>query len=599
MTYSYIGKMAAYERDRQGVSAETVCKGLCDLDIYNSFEKGEDVGDIHVVRMVLQRLGISASLAGRYLCRDEYDEIYARFNILELLRAGRLESAKKAIEEYENRYCVRGNRLNMQFMTYMNARIAQLDGDTVEALCMYKKAIGYTIEDYGVAEFTCISIYEYFMLANIAQLNAALGNYMEAEKLYERLLAYCHRRNSDCWTMACVYPKTICEMLDINTPERMGDYDRQVWLNECNAALKVLSDTSRLHYICPLLNKRHTLLELLGEEPDKQYDSFLEHYEWLRNRYHVEGELLEWYPYYNSDWEFYPVEKLINERRKLYGMTIEELAEGVCAPETVSRIINRRVSPKRSTVEALLDKLGLRGVLLEDVMVCDDWETHRIWDDMVHAQAIDDYVTGRRLNEKIAKKLDVNIPINRMLLEYVNVGADMGIEKNNYEKYALLHEKMLGFNIENIEKLTIFTRIETMVINRYFYCMDKVKNYTKLGVYEHMCNTYLSDSGNDRASATNFEGTLTRCASYTGNAARFTDSNNYSEWGINLELNCERMHCLSTIIYCIPWNNAECGNSVSDDDIKMCECAYWIAWMLKEKGRMKLYNGWIEKHNVK
>lgn len=40
MTYSYIGKMAAYERDRQGVSAETVCKGLCDLDIYNSFEKG-------------------------------------------------------------------------------------------------------------------------------------------------------------------------------------------------------------------------------------------------------------------------------------------------------------------------------------------------------------------------------------------------------------------------------------------------------------------------------------------------------------------------------------------------------------------------------
>ena len=99
MTYSYIGKMAAYERDRQGVSAETVCKGLCDLDIYNSFEKGEDVGDIHVVRMVLQRLGISASLAGRYLCRDEYDEIYARFNILELLRAGRLESARKAIEE--------------------------------------------------------------------------------------------------------------------------------------------------------------------------------------------------------------------------------------------------------------------------------------------------------------------------------------------------------------------------------------------------------------------------------------------------------------------------------------------------------------------
>lgn len=79
MTYSYIGKMAAYERDRQGVSAETVCKGLCDLDIYNSFEKGEDVGDIHVVRMVLQRLGISASLAGMSMMRYMPDSIYWSF----------------------------------------------------------------------------------------------------------------------------------------------------------------------------------------------------------------------------------------------------------------------------------------------------------------------------------------------------------------------------------------------------------------------------------------------------------------------------------------------------------------------------------------
>lgn len=36
---------------------------------------------------------------------------------------------------------------------------------------------------------------------------------------------------------------------------------------------------------------------------------------------------MEWYPYYNSDWELYPVEKLIDERRRLYGMTVEELAD--------------------------------------------------------------------------------------------------------------------------------------------------------------------------------------------------------------------------------------------------------------------------------
>ena len=39
--------------------------------------------------------------------------------------------------------------------------------------------------------------------------------------------------------------------------------------------------------------------------------------------------------------------------------------------------------------------------------------------------------------------------------------------------------------------------------------------------------------------------------------------------------------------------------TVSDDDIKLCECAYWIAWMLRDNRRMDLYSHWIEKHDKK
>lgn len=596
MEENYIGKLIEYERVRQGMSADTVCSGLCDLNMYDRLKQGEDIGDIHVVRIVLQRLGISAGLAGRYLCRDEYDEMSARFNILEYLKANQLTEAENAVKKYANQYCAHSN-LNCQFRMYMEARIAEFHGDREKALTQYAAAAKFTIGDYRETEFTCISMYEYFLLANIARLDALLGRTAEAEFLYERLLAYIKRKKADLWTMACIYPKTICEMLRINTPQNMGDYDRQIWLEECNEAVRILRDTERLHFISPLLRNRRTLLELLGEKSDGQWDSFLEHYEWFRDKYNVTGELLEWYPYYNSDWELYPVEKLIDERRRLYGMTMEELADGVCATETVSRIINRRVSPKHSTVEALLDKLGLRGVLSENVIVSGDWEAHRLWNYMVQSQSINDYVTGKKLNDRLKKMIDVNTPINQAVLEYMETGLDMEIEKNNYEKYALLHEKMLGFNIESITKLTIFTRIEVMIINRYFYCMDKIKNYTKLAVYEGMCNTYLSVFGRDRAFASNCEGILMRCASYIGNATRFVDSNNYSEIGIRLELDCERMHYLSSIIYCIPWNNVESGEKASKDDIKMCECAYWIAWMLREKGRMKHYEKWIENNS--
>lgn len=596
MEENYIGKLIEYERVRQGMSADTVCSGLCDLNMYDRLKQGEDIGDIHVVRLVLQRLGISAGLAGRYLCRGEYDEMSARFNILEYLRVNQLIEAEDAVKKYESQYCAHNN-LNRQFRMYMEARIAEFHGDREKALMQYAAAATLTIGDYRGTEFTCISMYEYFLLANVARLDALLGHTAEAELLYERLLAYIKRKKVDLWTMACIYPKTICEMLRINTPQNMGSYDRQIWLDECNEAVRILRDTERLHFISPLLRNRRTLLELLGEKADEQWDEFLEHYEWIRDKYNVTGELLEWYPYYNSDWELYPVEKLIDERRRLYGMTVEELADGVCATETVSRIINRRVSPKHSTVEALLDKLGLRGVLSENVIVSGDWEAHRLWNYMVQSQSINDYVTGKKLNNRLKKMIDANIPINKRVLDYKNVEIKMSENAEDYKEYALMHEKMLGFCIEDINKLTIFTKIEIMIINRYFYCMDKVRDYSKLGALKTMCDIYRGNLG--RAFACDCEGIFARCANFMGNEGDFDFSNIYSELGIMLELHCERTYCLSSLIYCIPWNNnVESGEKVSEDDIKMCECAYWIAWMLREKGRMEWYKHWIENHSV-
>ncbi len=596
MEENYIGKLIEYERVRQGMSADTVCSGLCDLNMYDRLEQGEDIGDIHVVRLVLQRLGISAGLAGRYLCRDEYDEMSARFNILEYLRVNQLIEAEDAVKKYESQYCAHNN-LNRQFRMYMEARIAEFHGDREKALMQYAAATALTIGDYRGTEFTCISMYEYFLLANVARLDALLGHTAEAELLYERLLAHIKRKKVDLWTMACIYPKTICEMLRINTPQNMGSYDRQIWLDECNEAVRILRDTERLHFISPLLRNRRTLLELLGEKADEQWDEFLEHYEWIRDKYNVTGELLEWYPYYNSDWELYPVEKLIDERRRLYGMTVEELADGVCATETVSRIINRRVSPKRSTVEALLDKLGLGGVLSENVIVSGDWEAHRLWNYMVQSQSINDYDTGKKLNDRLKKMIDANIPINKRVLDYKNVEIKMSENAEDYKEYALMHEKMLGFCIEDINKLTIFTKIEIMIINRYFYCMDKVRDYSKLGALKTMCDIYRGNLG--RAFACDCEGIFARCANFMGNEGDFDFSNIYSELGIMLELHCERTYCLSSLIYCIPWNNnVESGEKVSEDDIKMCECAYWIAWMLREKGRMNVYDCWIKANSI-
>lgn len=43
MEENYIGKLIEYERVRQGMSADTVCSGLCDLNMYDRLKQGEDI----------------------------------------------------------------------------------------------------------------------------------------------------------------------------------------------------------------------------------------------------------------------------------------------------------------------------------------------------------------------------------------------------------------------------------------------------------------------------------------------------------------------------------------------------------------------------
>lgn len=144
----------------------------------------------------------------------------------------------------------------------MQARLLELRGETLKALEMYSKAAGCTMPDYiSCDSFMCISLYEYFIIANVARLKAATGNKEESISLYEKLLAYCKKNDIDKWIITCIYPKTVYEILCVNTPQMMGNYARHRWLEECDEALKVLRDTSRVHFYVHCLRKDRFFLK--------------------------------------------------------------------------------------------------------------------------------------------------------------------------------------------------------------------------------------------------------------------------------------------------------------------------------------------------
>lgn len=590
---NYIGKLLKSERCRQRLEAEALYTGVCNQSVYNKLENGKHTGSIHEVEILLQRLGISSGRAGWYLNRSEYDEVNARLLILEEIRAGNVNKAAERLGVYEEEY-VRRSHLNVQFAIYMRARLTELGGDIKEALKLYEQAVECTLKNYASNEHICISMYEYFIIANVARLSAALGDSEKSERIYNRLITYCENMEIEEWNLACMYPKLICELLEVRKPDMLGNYERQRMYTRCMSALNILRNTSKLHYVCPLLRYRKILSELLSKEQDKSWDEFLKHYEDLRKRYGYEGELLEWYPYY-IDCGFQQVEKLIEERRCMHGMSMEQLAEGICSTETVSRIINGRNSPCYNNAYRLLEKLGLKGALRSDIVASPTMEGHKLWDALVNCKVMDDHVTSQEIYNKLCDELDSSMEINCMAMACERIILDDYVPEVDYDKVAEKYRKLLPFPITDAGKYKCLTRIEGMIINRYFDCMNKLRNYEQLDVYEKLCENYSEIELSKKIHASRYESIVVRCADFRSNTGEFEKSNRLAEDGIRVELECERMHALSSLLYCIAWNNAEWGR-ISDGDIELCWCAYRMAEYKREISKMERYKNWIKKH---
>ena len=407
---NYIGKIIENERTKRGLSVNDVCNGICSAAVCFKLESGEYAGGIHILRALCQRLGINSDRCGTYLPQAEYDEMMDRLYILENIKDGSLDMAQKNIERYKASY--KNIPLNNQFILFMNGRIAELDGKFVEGLELYAAALHVTMPEYeNLENLSCITIYEAYMFFGIARISAKLGNTEAACRIYKLLISYCEVSGAEKWNLVCIYPKAVCELAACVGLQNMTVEDKRDKLECCISALDMLKETARLYYIRPLLTNIIELNDSLKKNVKElacnnvegdvcgairdnikdtnkstvkniAYDTpscreLLECVDELFRKYKHERELFEWYPYY-VDSGFRCVNQLIDERRRMHGMSIEELAGTNQSARNVQRIVKGQISPSYRTSKELLDKLGLKGVLRSDVIVADKLEAYRL-----------------------------------------------------------------------------------------------------------------------------------------------------------------------------------------------------------------------------
>ena len=590
----YFVWLLKYERERRSLSVNDICEGICSKGIYNKLENGGTSGSTHLIRTLFQRVGINADRCGIYLKLDEFRELSDRQNILEGLHSGDVCAAKKLLEIYEVQYG--NNCFSAQFCTYMRARLAQLEGDDESAILLYNRALKATMPDYdNIKVVKCISVDDALMMLNIAGLEYKRGHIAKAEEIYAILLDYCHSSNAESWNMACIYPKAVCGMLNIIASGRAHRDEYSRMYQHALAALSVLKETSRLHYIRPLL--RYMLV--LAQDNDKgrleEYEELLEGCECFFKMQGHDYELFEWYPYY-IDCGFCLVNDLINERRIMHGMTIEELAGTDCSARNLQRIIMKQVSPSCRTSRMLLDKLGLKGALRSDVIVADNIRAYKLWDELVECEIKKDYERKKIVSDNLCKILNKSMQLNCMVIGFEKILAEAAEGGLTYEEIAKRCEELLPFKMSDATKYKILLPIERMIIKKYISCMDRLKRYDNLDVLDTLLSNCADNDLDRKRYARDYESFISCFASCWGNVGEYDKSDELAKTGIRVEAECERMHSLASLLYCMVWNNGQRGN-ITSQDMTMCKMAYVFEKYKNNTSKMEFLKRWIDNHD--
>ena len=590
---NYIGKIIEKERTRRGLSVNDVCNGICSAAACSKLESGEYAGGIHILRALCQRLGINSDRCGTYLPQAEYDEMMDRLYILEYIKDGKIDRAEARLACYEKTY--KKNPLNSQFVLFMRGRLAELKLNNTKAFEYYENAVQQTMPWYADRQnISCLTIYEAYMILGVARIKAKLHYETAAYNLYRLLLNYCTNSNIEKWILVCIYPKAICEMIDIIGIDKMGIMEVKDMLVHCENALNVLIDTSRLHYIRPILRNIISFKSRLGNNDDNinDYEELLEAIEKLFDKFGHERELFEWYPYY-VDCEFCCVNELIAERRCMTGISIEELAGDTQSSRNVQRIIKGYVSPSYNTSKKLLDRLGLKGVLRSDVIVGSGVEAYETLDKALDCIAMSKFEDAERLISQLRTMFYSNVEINNIVLEYLEIWLQMLKDEVEFSEVVNRLESLLPFKYSEIGKYKYLVKHERMILSTYIECLGKMEKYEAIPDYDKM-TSWITNELSKKQFASIFEDLNMRYANLYGNAGHYEKSDRIAEEGIRIEIECERMHCLNTLLYCRAWNAGERGN-VSENDKELCRCAYEIAKLKKQNIRMGLYRRWLEK----
>ena len=571
-------------RTEENVSLDQLAMGFMSASQLTKIENGERPINKNIRDRLLERLGIAKELYENLLDLCDFEEWDYKKKILSAIQNKKIEDAYRLLKEYKA-HLRENDRINHQFILAMWGEVLKQEGASKEKIAeCYRKAVILTIPDAEKVwwEKRPLSVLE----MNLLLETIIYGNNMDYLHKCRVLMEYIDTGYYDEIMKAKIYPKIVYYYLkkQILFKEYWNMETQTENLKICEKAIEKLRDAGRTYYLVELLEIEIQILETMPE------DAVTEHLEknetdrinakelmsMIKNlyaEYEVPAYIQDCTYFYQQKWIF-SMKDVLRTRREMFGLTQEQLCEGICSVKSLRRAEKGQTDMQRETLKKLLNRLGLSGQMQWSRLITSDREVIRMAEEMA------DYINDRKFSvaskqlESLKSRIDLDIPQNKQYFLEKQALLEFEQGKVTREEFVKMEKEALECTLraENLyrKENVYLTEQEIRCIRNSWKGMEeKEKKESVKFLLEFYGKNILKNGFSEAISM--YEFVTESAVNELGNMGEHEWAEEIDRRAIRASLQCRRVWDVHYKLYDILWNENEImkksGKRVSNDEM--------------------------------
>lgn len=586
-----IGKLINYERNRAGMTLKELSRGLCSRAFLMRVETGERTCDKIIADALLQRAGVSADKFSHLLSPKEQLLLMLREQMLSAVERGNEAEARDIIARYR-RKTERKGKLHKQLLLLAQVMLDWKCGGKMETMQESLAEAwditmgGSLMEDMvsGKKKDMGMTLTEFVLLMMHYRLLEEQGDLKRASAGYAWLLSHLERF-SDVGDRAKLYPQIAYRRLLLLMKE--GKTEEAVQL--AKKGVELLQEEGRLFYLTKFLR---FILEHDEDTPERKdkLREIVESIEWVYKKYEVEEKEWVWnIPYGVAGLELFG--NIIRSRRKVFCMSQEDLADGICDPVSISRIEQGKVAPKKQVYQKLLARLGMTGDRYESTIQVERPELLAEADKACTLMTLARNEEAEKILDELERKMEGTDKFSMQYVKSTKAAALYNQGKITAQEHSRLQEEAFFLTVPRVGLGELsdwnFSYQETRTANLLAASYDKDGRREKgIILLDMLRRQYEEKQLSLEHYEACYETTMLNLGWSLGNAGRYAEAIEVSEKGICLGLSVGRGAIVTSALYDVGWDMEqlwEAGVYTKEESLPYVKASYALRQLFETK----------------